>query len=352
LEKAIEILSSDAVAGNSIKHLPAMLQTKGSSFSQLRSSSTHWNRVATYLQEQALKLDSRVLAMIAEKAAADPFIKVKKMLGDLLVRLMEEANEEAQHKGWCDTELSTNELTRKQKTAAVETLHAEIDRLQASIAKLTEDISVATKADAELDSAMAKQTKLRFEEKAKNTETIKDAGEAQTATERAISVLREFYVEAGEAIALVQTNSGPEIPEVFDSSYKGMGAESGGVLGMLEVIETDFARLETATKAAEASAQKEYDDFMTDSHIDGEAKYTEIKHKSAKKLDNMKALQEKKGDLDGTQKELEASLVYFDKLKPSCVDAGVVYEDRVARRNEEIESLREALRILGGEDIA
>ena len=35
-------------------------------------------------------------------------------------------------------------------------------------------------------------------------------------------------------------------------------------------------------------------------------------------------------------------------LKPSCVDAGVSYEDRVARRKEEIASLEEALEILNG----
>ena len=40
------------------------------------------------------------------------------MIKDLIVRLMEEANEEAEHKGWCDTELSTNEQTRKEKTEA------------------------------------------------------------------------------------------------------------------------------------------------------------------------------------------------------------------------------------------
>merc|ERR1719482_2180290 len=94
---------------------------------------------------------------------------------------MEEANEEAEHKGWCDTELSTNEQTRKEKTEAVETLHAEIDQLEASIAKLTEDIGELTKNVAELDAAMAKATKLRQEEKAKNTETISDSQEAQTA---------------------------------------------------------------------------------------------------------------------------------------------------------------------------
>ena len=44
--------------------------------------------------------------------------------------------------------------------------------------------------------------------------------------------------------------------------------------------------------------------------------------------------------------------VHLTPRHRSCVDAGVSYEDRVARRKEEIESLQEALRILNGEDIA
>merc|ERR1719240_759231 len=140
IEKAIEIISSEAVAGNADKHLPAMVQ-KATSFAQLRSSSGAQHRVAEYLEAQAKKLNSRVLAAVAAHAADDPFKKVKKMIKDLIVRLMEEANEEAEHKGWCDTELSTNEQTRKEKTQAVETLHAEIDELSASIAKLTQEIT-------------------------------------------------------------------------------------------------------------------------------------------------------------------------------------------------------------------
>merc|ERR1719199_1215782 len=178
---------------------------------------------------------------------------------------MEEANEEAEQKGWCDTELSTNEQTRKEKTDAVETLHAEIDQLTASIAKLSEDITALTKAVAELDAAMAKATELRQEEKAENTQAIKDAGEAQTAVAQALTVLKEFYAKAAEATALVQQQ--PEAPETFDKPYKGMGGESGGVVGMLEVIESDFARLEADTKASEANAQREYDEFMTDSKV-------------------------------------------------------------------------------------
>merc|ERR1719238_1720399 len=103
------------------------------------------------------------------------------MIKDLITKLLEEANEEAEHKGWCDTELSTNEQTRNEKTTAVETLHSEIDELQASIAKLTHSITELTQAVADLDSAVAEATKNREEEKTKNTETITDAQEAQQA---------------------------------------------------------------------------------------------------------------------------------------------------------------------------
>jgi len=348
VEKAIEIISSGAVSGNADKHLPTMIQ-KGSALAQLRSSTNAQNRVAQYLSAQATKLNSRVLAAIAQRASDDPFSKVKKMIKELIVRLMEEANEEAEHKGWCDTELSTNEQTRKEKTESVETLHAEIDQLEASIAKLTEDISDLTKSVAELDAAMAKATSLRQAEKATNTESISDAEEAQTAVAQALTVLKEFYAKAAEATAFVQQKAEPEI---FDKAYTGMGAEGGGVVGMLEVIESDFARLESDTKASEASAQKEYDEFMTDSKVDKSEKSTDIEHKTAKKQDESQALTSKNQDLEGTQKELDAALAYFDKLKPSCVDSGVSFEDRVARRKEEIESLQEALKILNGEDIA
>jgi len=347
INKAVEIISSGAVSGSADKHLPSLLQTQAS-FAQLRSDMNLQAKakVVSYLKKMAKQLNSRVLSALAVRASDDPFTKVKKMIKDLIVRLMEEANEEAEHKGWCDTELSTNEQTRKEKTEAVETLHAEIDQLESSLAKLTEDITDLTKAVADLDAAMAKATKLRQEEKTTNAETIADAEAAQTAVAQALTVLKEFYAKAGDATAFVQAE-----PEIFDSEYKGMQSENGGVVGMLEVIESDFARLEAETKASEATAQKEYDNFMTDSKVDKSQKATSIEHKTAKKQDQEQALTQKREDLEGTQKELDAALAYFDKLKPSCVDSGVSYEDRVARRKEEIESLQEALKILNGEDI-
>merc|ERR1719335_864741 len=130
-----------------------------------------------------------------------------------------------------------------------------------------------------------------------------------------------------------------------------MGSSSGGVIAMLEVIQSDFARLEAETKAAEEIAAKDYDQFMTDSEVDKTQKTSDIEHKTKLKEDQTKSKVEKQGDLEGTQKELAAALDYYEKLKPSCVDSGESYEDRVQRREEEIQSLKEALQILNGEDI-
>merc|ERR1719310_1495865 len=145
----------------------------------------------------------------------------------MIVRLMEEANEETEHKGWCDSELGANKVARDSKTEDLNQLTAQADQLTADIAKLTQEIADTTAAIAELDAAVKEATATR---------------------------------EAADATALMQ---GPmdDAPETFDTSFKGQQAESGGVMGMLEVIASDFARLESDTTAAEEAAADEYKTF-------------------------------------------------------------------------------------------
>merc|ERR1711879_976537 len=165
------------------------------------------------------------------------------------------------------------------KTESVEALTAEIDELKADIQKLGEDIVNLETELADLATAVEKATKLREEEKAKNAETITDAQEAQDATNQALDVLKEFYDKAAKATAFVQ--QGQEPPEIFDDTpYTGMGGEAGGVVGMIEVILSDFARLEADTKTDEAAAQKEYEDFMHDSEMDKTKNEKDIDHKT------------------------------------------------------------------------
>jgi len=309
-------------------------------------------KVAAYLRAQAVKINSRVLSALATRVSADPFKKVKKMIKDLIVKLMEEAQAETEQKGWCDTEMKTNKHTREEKTTAVEMLTAEIDELQASVSSLTEQIADLSKQVAELDEAVAKSTSQRTEERAKNAQVVQEAQEAQVAVAKALGVLNDFYAKAGEATSFTQAAHRAE-PEVFgDEPYKGMGAENGGVVGMIEVIQSDFARLEADTSAAETAAAEEYRVFMSDSKVDRTNKAADLNHKTETKNNHAQALQEKTHDLHGTEKELAAAMAYYEKLKPTCVETGVSYEDRVQRREEEIDSLKTALRVLNNEDVA
>jgi predicted nucleic acid-binding Zn-ribbon protein len=155
-----------------------------------------------FLQDKADSLHSKRLSLLAVHVAEDPFAKVKKMIKDLIIRLMEEANQETEHKGWCDTELSVNKVTRDKKTEGVNTLTAEAEQLTADIAKLTQEVADLNAEILAIDEAVAKATQIRTEEKAKNEATIKDAKEAQVAVSNALAVLKEFYAKAAEATAL------------------------------------------------------------------------------------------------------------------------------------------------------
>jgi chromosome segregation ATPase len=89
LDKAIEILSGSSVAGAASKHLPALSQTSVS-FGLLRSTaySPLQSQASDYLQMRAERIQSRMLSELATKVLEDPFTKVKKMIKDLIVRLL------------------------------------------------------------------------------------------------------------------------------------------------------------------------------------------------------------------------------------------------------------------------
>merc|ERR1719182_330994 len=149
-----------------------MIQTDATALVQFRSTTSQraiQGVVADFLEEKARTANSRVLQLLASKVSADPFKKVTKMIKDMIFKLMEEANEEAEHKGFCDTELTTNKQTRDTKTEDAATLKAEIEKLSADISKLGEDVAELNGAISEIDSAVATATQERAEEKAKNT---------------------------------------------------------------------------------------------------------------------------------------------------------------------------------------
>eukprot|EP00929_Paragymnodinium_shiwhaense_P018059 TRINITY_DN127_c1_g2_i1.p2 TRINITY_DN127_c1_g2~~TRINITY_DN127_c1_g2_i1.p2 ORF type:complete len:678 (-),score=330.87 TRINITY_DN127_c1_g2_i1:132-2165(-) len=356
LGKAIDIIGSKTVKGAGDKNLPSLLQKSKKALAQLRSSqlSPVQQSVSAFLADRAERSGSRLLHEAAQLVAANPFIKVKKMVKDLIVKLMEEGTAETEHKGWCDSELAQNQIQRDERTADVNELTATAEDLTAEIAQLSQDIADLAAAVAELDANMASQTEERTAAKAANEQTVAEAKEAQSAVQEAIAVLKEYYAKSAEATAFVQTKKQApmdDAPETFDKPYNGLMAEGGNVVDFLEVILSDFARLESETSASEASEQQEYEKFMFESKKDKALKQNESGHKSERKTDRESALHSTQGELKMAQEMLDKAAAYYEKLKPSCVDSGVTYEDRVKAREEEIQSLQEALQILQGQDL-
>jgi hypothetical protein len=348
VQQAIDIIASKSVAGSADKHLPSMLQRAGRSLALRASASmkTRAQAAANLLERAAARTHSKTLSRaVAAVQEAGHFDKVVQMIRDMIAQLTEQAGEEADHKAWCDEELKDNKNTRDSKTAEVSSLTAGKEKLEAQISSLTEQVSELSAAIAELDASMSEATSQRQKEHDQNTEAITDAKEAQAAVKTALGVLEGFYAKAAKATALAQ---GPasDAPESFNKPYTGMG-QGKGVVGMLEVILSDFVRLEQETSSEEAEGKAAFEEFSSVSTEDKNAKTDSLKSKKHTILKQNHALAQNKKDLASTQTELDAAMQYFDKLKPDCLDAGVDFAERTQRREEEIASLKDALKILG-----
>jgi len=357
IAKAVEILSSNAVSGAGEKHLPSsMLEQKLGDPSLVQTlndgaRSPLQARISAFLADRARSCNSRLLSLMSERVASDPFTKVKKMIKDLIFKLMEEATAETEHKGWCDTELATNKQTRDLKTEQVDKLTGEVEDLTSLIAQLTQEVADLSSDVKELTAAMAQASADREASSQRNDQTIKEAKEAQASLTQAMAILKDFYAKSADATVLAQQSPAEDAPETFSSPYKGLLPEGNNVVGFLEVILADFARLESETSTSEATEVDEYKKYMFESEKDKALKENEISHKDTRRMEKENDLHSANEELKATQDQLDKAVAYYEKLKPTCVDSGITYEERVKRREEEIQSLQEALKILAGTDV-
>ena len=121
LAKAIEILGSEDVQANAAKHLSLAQVAKGSSLVRIRGAGAAVEsaqaqgirvRAREFLAQESTRLHSKQLELLAQRLETDPFGKVKKMISDMITKLMGEAHEDAEHEGFCDKEMGANKQNR------------------------------------------------------------------------------------------------------------------------------------------------------------------------------------------------------------------------------------------------
>eukprot|EP00929_Paragymnodinium_shiwhaense_P035257 TRINITY_DN1905_c0_g1_i1.p2 TRINITY_DN1905_c0_g1~~TRINITY_DN1905_c0_g1_i1.p2 ORF type:complete len:708 (-),score=332.22 TRINITY_DN1905_c0_g1_i1:78-2201(-) len=339
-----------------VKKAPSFLQLRGSQ-NQALSAQAIIDKATQVLTKASKKLGSSVLlaAAVRVDASKDHFVKVREIIKDLVARLEADAEAEATHKSFCDKAMAENVQNRDDAKAEVEGLTSEKSQLNAEEAKLAKEIAQLAKDIAALNKALKEATELRSNEKAENEATVDTAKEGKAGVELALKLLSEFYSGAagGSFVQYVPPNSdrsgktvGDLAPEVFTDEYKGSQSESKGIIGILEVILSDFERTIQTVTDEETAAQEEFDLFKEATETDISDKNESKKTKEGRVSEIHDELVENANSLKDEGEKLTTSEKALAELKKQCIDGEETYEERVAKRQKEIEALKEAHAIL------
>jgi len=226
---------------------------------------------------------------------------------------------------------------------------------ESEIAKLKEEIAELLKEVAELTKALNEATQLRATEKKDNMKTLADATAGLAGVTKAMKILKDFYDNA-----FIQTDAGyvpPKAdasgntvgdlaPDTFSGDFAGNQDAASGIIGQLDVIKSDFEGTIEATKTADSESAEEFNTFKSDSESTIQEKESSIKSKQADVVTEEGNLSDYTDDLKDHTEDKKESLAELAKLKPACVDTGSDYAEKVARREQEIESLKNAYVIL------
>merc|ERR1719236_157360 len=298
------------------------------------------------------KLQSTVQAAAASGVSKeDPFKKIKAMIQELIERLLQEEADEANHKGWCDEEIGKTLKDRDYRLRDITDIHSSIEKLNARKEKLNLTKTELTEPIATMEEDLANQTAARAEEKAEHEQTIADSEEGLDAIKEAIDILDHFYKAAAKAL-LQQPSVDDEAPDAgFDETYKASQGAATGILGMMEVIMGDFERTIKETTAAEEQAKRDFIEYERETKMSIAAKKNALEATTTELTEVMDNLSTAGDELRTQQELLDAAVKTWEELLPGCVaDPGMSYEERVARRNQEMQALKDAYCILDDQE--
>jgi len=292
------------------------------------------------------QLASRISTVVRYGSAAgdDVFAKVKGLIREMIDRLMAEAAAEASEKAFCDEETAKTETKKGELQDDISKLTAKIDQASARSARLKDEVkelqaelAALAKLQAEMDTARAAEHEAFVQAKA-------DLEQGLQGVRQALDVLREYYAAKEEGEAMLQQPEPPR-PELH---AKAAGA-GGSIIGILEVVESDFATNLAKEETEEADAQSEYDKTTQANKITQATKSQDVKYKTEEYTGLDKAIAELSADRQMAGTELSAVLEYLAKLNDRCIAKPETYEERKRRREAEIAGLKQALAILDGE---
>lgn len=377
LAQAKKILSN---LGQAVEKTYSFLQwTKGSgaemqfTASNLKSKADLASfEVVTLLKKLAHEQHSQELSLLAQRVLGtyrasqavgeDPFEKVKTMISEMIDRLVKEGEAEAQHKGWCEQEMAKSKKKRAELNYDIEKLSTRMDKAKAMSTKLKEEVAELNKELAEIAKSQAESDKIRQEEHAAFLETKADLEQGLEGVRMGLKVLKDYYASAAGAAAFAQLDlEQPTLatgaaaiflqqPATSEGHEKSSGTGST-IIGLLEVIESDFAKNLAAVTTEEDAAAVAYQRTLLENKVSKAMKEMDVKGKTKEAASLDKSIAEDSADLEGAQTELDSVLEATKIQRGMCELKPETYEERKKRREAEITGLKEALAILDGEAV-
>merc|ERR1719277_398312 len=183
--------------------------------------------------------------------------------------------------------------------------------------------------------------------------TLEEAKEGLKSVNEAILILRTFYKQKAtnfefQKESLVQASPVDEDTEGagFSGNYRGQQGGSKAIFALLETIASDFDRTIRMTEEEEHNAHRDFIDY-------DQAAKSSIAGKETKKALDVQDLKTTETTIATKTKDMQTAVDLLDKalqeleeLKPTCMDSGMSYKERVAKREEEIKALTKALCML------
>jgi len=337
LEQATKIISEATGAATSRQY---------ESLVQVTSTSDLFTRVEKNIKMMGRKDNNTALVQLAGQIRAtvsmnrDAFAKVKGLIQDMIKKLVEEAGAEASHKAFCDKETSENETKRNKLQAESDKLSARLEKAQAGVASLKQQVAELNNAVADIAKSQKKMDAMRADEHAEYLKAKADFEQGVNGIRGALKVLRDYYAGGADA-AFLQAPA---------TSTHSKSSDSGdGIISILEVAESDFTRSLAEANAAEEDSVAEYEKTSQENKVSTATKRASAEGKVQESARLEQLITDATSDQDSVSEELSAVQEYLEKLRPQCTTEPESYEDRKARREHEIEGLKNALQILENE---
>jgi chromosome segregation ATPase len=294
------------------------------------------------------QLASRIEAVIeyGSSAGEDPFTKVKGLISQLITKLESEAAGDASEKAWCDEQLSKTEAKKGELEYDLEKLSTKIDQATATSTSLKEDVKELQAELAALAKSQAEMDSIRAESHADYVKAKEDLESGLSGVRGALGMLRDYYGSSSAAASMMQEFSAqPAKPEMHVAAS---GAGSS-IIGILEVVESDFAKNLATEETEEADAEAEYETTTQANSVTKTLKDQDVKYKTAEYKALDKEITTLTSDRDTKDAELSAVLEYYEKVKDRCIAKAETYEERKEKREAEIAGLKKALEALENE---